>query len=49
MVFRFNIYFVIFITLPVIALVVASHEDPLSDEFILEINRKATTWKVRNH
>lgn len=26
--------------------VMASYEDPLSDEFILEINRKATTWEV---
>lgn len=35
----------IFIILPLVA-VSAGYEDPLSDEFINEINKKATTWKA---
>lgn len=41
---RIGVFLVV--TLVTISLVVGSSDDPLSDEFIEEINRKATTWKV---
>lgn len=46
MAFQFNMQFFALIILPMITIVIANQNDPLSDEFIVEINKKATTWKV---
>lgn len=36
----------VIVALAAISAVLARSDDPLSDEFIAEINRKATTWQV---